>query len=182
MTKTIGSLAAVAFGTLALLGIAVSIAPIPSAGAKSDIENMKVYKGKSIKDLVERSVDGAVAWKTLMNVFVRLEETDRGTLFIPEFNESVSVLDGKEIEIQGFMFPLEPTTDIPDAGDHFLLSSIPASCPYFHVYGGQIIDVIASERVEFDEDDPIRIRGRLALLHENRDGLFYRMTEVRLVQ
>ena len=182
MTKTIGSLAAATFGALALLGFAVSIAWIPSAVAKSDIENITVYKGKTIKDLVEKSIDGAVAWKTLMNVFVRLEESDRGTLFIPEFNETVAALDGKEIEIQGFMFPLEPTTDIPDAEDHFLLSSIPASCPYFHVYGGQIIDVIAAEKVEFDEDDPIRIRGRLALLHENRDGLFYRMTEVRLVQ
>ncbi len=108
-------------------------------------------------------------------------DTKTETLFIPEFDQSVAALDGKEIEIEGFMFPLVPTTDIPDSGDHFLLSSIPASCPFFHIYGGQIIDVIAVDEIEFDEDEPVRLRGRLELLRDNTDGLFYRMTGVKMV-
>lgn len=182
MTKATCGLTVANLGTLAVLGFALVAAPSPPAAAKSDYENVKVYKDKTIKDLLEGSIDGAVSWKTLLKVHVRVQETDRGTLFIPEFGKSVAALEGKEIEIQGFMFPLVPTTDIPDAEDHFLLSSIPASCPYFHIYGGQIIDVIAAEKITFDEDNPVRIRGRLELLRENRDGLFYKMTGATMVQ
>jgi uncharacterized protein len=152
------------------------------ANAKNDIENQKVYGDKTIKDLVEKAPTGAVAWKTLQGVYVDVQETKAGTLFIPEFNPEISALDGKVIDIQGFMFPLVPTTDIPGSEDHFLLSSIPASCPYFHVYGGQIIEVVASRKIPFDEENPIRIRGKMTLLKDNTDGLFYKMTSVTLVK
>jgi len=167
-----------AFG---LTAFALSIAFSSPVAAKSDIENFKVYGDKTIKDLMEASRDGAVSWKTLQKVTVDIKDTKTETLFIPDFDQSVAVLDGKEIEIEGFMFPLVPTTDIPDSGDHFLLSSIPASCPYFHIYGGQIIDVIAVDEIEFDEDEPVRLKGRLELLRDNTDGLFYRMTGVKMV-
>jgi uncharacterized protein len=150
--------------------------------AKSDIENQKVYGDKTIKDLVEKAPAGAVAWKTLQGVYVDVKETKTGTLFIPEFNPAISALDGKIIEIQGFMFPLVPTTDIPGSEDHFLLSSIPASCPFFHIYGGQIIEVVASKKIPFDEENPVRIRGKMTLLKDNTDGLFYKMTAVTLVK
>ena len=164
-----------------LTAFALSIAFSSPVAAKSDIENFKVYGDKTIKDLMEASRDGAVSWKTLQKVTVDIKDTKTETLFIPDFDQSVAVLDGKEIVIEGFMFPLVPTTDIPDSGDHFLLSSIPASCPYFHIYGGQIIDVIAVDEIEFDEDEPVRLRGRLELLRDNTDGLFYRMTGVKMV-
>lgn len=152
------------------------------AGAKSDIENQKAYGDKTIKDLVEAAPKGAVSWKTLQGVYVDVKETKTETLFIPEFNPAISALDGKIIEIQGFMFPLVPTTDIPGSEDHFLLSSIPASCPYFHIYGGQIIEVVASKKIPFDEENPVRIKGKMTLLKENTDGLFYKMTAVTLVK
>lgn len=166
---------------LGLMALGLSFALPSLVTAQDDFENYKAYGDKTIKDLMEASRDGAVSWKTLQKVFVEVKETKTETLFIPEFDESIAVLDGKEIEIEGFMFPLVATTDIPDSGDHFLLSSIPASCPYFHIYGGQIIDVIAVNEIEFDEDDPVRLKGRLELLHDNTDGLFYRMTGVKMV-
>lgn len=161
--------------------LALSFVSTP-AGAKSDIENQKAYGDKTIKDLVEQAPKGAVAWKTLQGVYVDVKDTKTETLFIPEFNPEVSALDGKVIEIQGFMFPLVPTTDIPGSEDHFLLSSIPASCPYFHIYGGQIIEVIAAKKIPFSEEDPVRIRGKMTLLKANTDGLFYKMTAVTLVK
>lgn len=166
---------------LGLAAFALSTAFSSPVAAKSDIETFKVYGNMTVKDLMEASRDGAVSWKTLQKVTVDVKETKTETLFIPEFDQSVAALDGKEIVIEGFMFPLVPTTDIPDSGDHFLLSSIPASCPFFHIYGGQIIDVIAVDEIEFDEDEPVRLRGRLELLRDNTDGLFYRMTGVKMV-
>ena len=163
---------------IGLAAFALSIALPSPVTAKTDIENFKVYGDKTIKDLMEASRDGAVSWKTLQRVSVEVKETKTETLFIPDFDKSVAALDGKEIVIEGFMFPLVPTTDIPDTGDHFLLSSIPASCPFFHIYGGQIIEVIAVNEFEFDEDEPVRIKGRLELLRDNTDGLFYKMTGV----
>jgi len=162
--STASGLLTAMFGVLVLSMFIVSAALSQPATAKSSGENLD--KEKTLK----------VSWETLLRVHIQVEETKTDTLFIPEFDESVAALDGKNVEIQGFMFPLVPTTDIPDAEDHFLLSSIPASCPYFHIYGGQIIGVVAVEKVDFDEDNPVRIRGRLKLLRENRDGLFYKMT------
>ena len=167
---------------LMIAGALVLAALSTPASAKSDIENQKAYGDKTIKDLVEAAPKGAISWKTLQGVYVDVKETKTETLFIPEFNPEVSALDGKVIEIQGFMFPLVPTTDIPGSEDHFLLSSIPASCPFFHIYGGQVIEVIAAKKIPFSEEDPVRIRGKMTLLKANTDGLFYKMTAVTLVK
>lgn len=161
---------------------ALGIATAAQALAESDIENQKAYGDKTIKELVESAPKGAVSWKTLQGVYVDVQDTKTGTLYIPEFDKTVTTLDGKIIEIQGFMFPLVPTTDIPGSEDHFLLSSIPASCPFFHIYGGQIVEVVASKKIPFDEENPVRIRGKITLLKENTDGLFYKMTAATLVK
>ena len=181
MGKAFGIPRLLFIASLGLAGFAVFMVFGSPAVAKSDYENVKVYGDKTLKDLMEASRDGAVSWKTLQRVSVEVKDTKTETLFIPDFDKSVAALDGKEIEIEGFMFPLVPTTDIPDSGDHFLLSSIPASCPFFHIYGGQIIEGIAVNEFEFDEEDPVRIKGRLELLRQNTDGLFYKMTGVTLV-
>ena len=167
---------------LAMFGLGL----IPAWGAitakeEAAIENTVVYGGKTVKELITMAPAGAVSWKTLKGVYVDVKETKKALLFIPEFNAEVSALDGREIEIEGFVFPLTPTDDGADFQSRFLLSSLPPSCPYYHLYGmEQIIEVVAAKPVPF-VDDPVRIKGRFELLRDNRDGLFYKMTGARML-
>ncbi len=64
---------------------------------------------------MEASRDGAVSWKTVQRVTVDVKDTKTETLFIPDFDQSLAALDGKENEIEAFMYHLVPTTDIPDS-------------------------------------------------------------------
>lgn len=92
------------------------------------------------------------------------------------FPDSVRRLDGQEIRLSGFLFPLEQGR----AQQHFLLSAYPPSCnfclsggPYTHV------EVQSAEPVRFTYD-PIALRGTFELHERAEDGAAYRMQDAVL--
>jgi hypothetical protein len=95
----------------------------------------------------------------------------------PKFEKAVAALDGREIAIKGFMFPLE----MAEKQSRFLLSAYPPSCP-FCLPGepSQLIEVNCAKPVGFTYN-PVLIKGRLRVLRDDPYGLFYRMTDARLV-
>ena len=62
--RVTGDYVAAVLVALTLIVFADSASPVPPVGDGSEYENIKVYKDKTIKDLVEGSVDGSVSWKT----------------------------------------------------------------------------------------------------------------------
>lgn len=126
--------------------------------------------------------DGAVDW----DVFAAVKEhsfersfPDGSYTFIvkPEFTDAVRAMDGKEIRLMGYMFPLEPA----DQQARFLFGPYPPSCPFhYHVNSNQVIQVVADPPLTFTYD-PIALTGTLRLL-ESEDGLFYTFENAKLVK
>jgi hypothetical protein len=142
---------------------------------------------RTMLDYIEEFVDvpeGAIDWK----IFGATKEvaakgkTDDGydiEYTKPEFSPELKMLDGKEITVKGFMFPLEAE----EKQKLFLFGPFPVSCP-FHYHAGPslILQVNADENpVQFDYD-PVVITGTLELVPDDPEyNTFYRLKNARKV-
>lgn len=96
----------------------------------------------------------------------------------PEFQDDLKKLNGTEILIQGYMFPLDPE----EKQSLFLLGPFPVSCPFhYHVTPNLIIEVEARSPIRFSYE-PVNIKGKLELVpKDDENNVFYRLKEARLV-
>ena len=118
-------------------------------------------------------VNGAISWKTLAQV----EPVKRGGKMVAEFSKEILALDKQTVRICGFMMPLDMTAK----QQHFLLSAVPASCPFCMPAGPEaIVEVMSKRPVKFGFD-PIIMSGKLSLLKDDQAGMLYRMTDAESV-
>jgi hypothetical protein len=118
-------------------------------------------------------VNGAISWKTLAQV----EPMKRGGKMIPEFSKEILALDKQTVRICGFMMPLDMTAQ----QQHFLLSAVPASCPFCMPAGPEaIVEVVSQRPIKFGFD-PIIMSGKLSLLKDDQAGMLYRLTDAESV-
>jgi hypothetical protein len=119
------------------------------------------------KPLVERK--DIVSWKLLAEVEL-VKQKDR---YVPQFSQSVAVLDQKEVKLQGFMMPLE----MGDKQTHFVLSALPVTCAFCLPGGPEaLVEVKTKQPVKYSFD-PIVVRGRMSVLKDDPTGVFYRITD-----
>jgi hypothetical protein len=115
-----------------------------------------------------------LAWSLLAQVeLVRLKDR-----YVPQFSSNVEALDRKEVKLQGFMMPLQTG----DKQTHFVLSAMPASCPYC-LPGGpeQLVEVKSKTPVRYTLE-PMVLSGRFAVLKDEPSGVFYRLTDAVLTK
>ena len=122
------------------------------------------YDGKPLPEL-----KGVVSWKTLSQV-EPIKQKDR---FVPQFSNNITMLDKKEVKLQGFMMPL----DMGETQKRFILTSMPPSCA-FCLPGGpdQLVEVQAKAPVKYGFD-PIVLTGRFQVLRDDPMGLYYRLVD-----
>ncbi len=96
----------------------------------------------------------------------------------PIFTDELKKLDGQNILIQGYMFPLDPE----EKQSTFLLGPFPVSCPFhYHVTPNLIIEIHAAKRIAFSYD-PIKIRGRLELVPKDDEyNVFFRIQNANFI-
>jgi uncharacterized protein len=121
--------------------------------------------------------DGVVSWDTLNRLEVETEVLGplRAT-FTTSYSKEIEALDGKEVKLMGFLFPLEGGLE----HERFLLTAWPPSCPFCLPAGPtHMVEVFCEEPVEFTEG-AILMAGRFEVLHEDPSGLYYRLHGGRL--
>ncbi len=113
-----------------------------------------------------------VAWETLAQV--KLVRTD--ARFVPEFEQKVRSLDGKRIQVEGFMLPLEQATEQA----HFILSAFPVANCFYCMPGGPeaMIEVRLGGPIAFSYD-PLVVSGTLELLEDDPMGMYYRLVDAK---
>lgn len=95
----------------------------------------------------------------------------------PEYTDDIKQLDGKEVTLMGFMFPLEQAPK----QSNFLLGPYPMSCPFhYHVGPSLIIEVKSLEAVPFSYD-PITLKGTLAVRFNAETGVFYYLENAKVI-
>ncbi len=116
-----------------------------------------------------------VSWDVLAQV--KLTKADNK--FVPKFEAPVAQLQGQEIQIKGFMMPLEQATK----QQHFILSANPVQNCFYCLPGGpeSLVEVRTERPIEFSYD-PITIAGRLELLSDDPMGMYYRLADARAIR
>jgi len=118
--------------------------------------------------------EGVVSWKLLATVTTRVS----GNRVVPTFPDPVKALDGQTVKLQGFMLPLEPG----ERQSHFLLSAVPTTCSFCVPAGPEgLVEVRTRTPVRYTVD-AVTLEGRLAVLTNDRYGLFYRLSEAAEVR
>jgi len=114
-------------------------------------------------------VKGVVSWKTLGQVEL-VKVKDR---VVPQFSDGVLKMNATEVKLQGFMMPLE----MGDKQKHFVLTAMPQTCS-FCLPGGpeSLVEVRTKTPVKYTFE-PVLLSGKLAVLKDDANGLYYRLTE-----
>lgn len=112
--------------------------------------------------------EDVVAWSVLTDVKTQL----RNRRIVPVYPMAVMALNHKTQRVQGFMLPL-------DAGEqqrHFLLTSVPPSCPFCTPGGPEsMIEVRTRAPVKYSLSAVV-VEGTFVVLMDDPTGLYYRMT------
>ncbi len=166
MRTVLATLAAAAFA----LGAQAQTKPgthVPPPGSKFGAD-----PAAAAKPLPERK--DVVSWKLLAQVeLVKLKDR-----YAPQYAAAVAALDKKEVKLQGFIMPLQ----MGDQQSHFVLTAMPQSCA-FCVPGGpeQMVEVKTRRPVAYGFE-PVVLSGRLEVLKDDPNGLFYRLTDAVLAK
>lgn len=142
----------------------------------------------TLQDYIEDYVDlpkGATDWKLLGTAKENIIQgkTEDGLDFgyvKPEFTPEIQALDGQEITLKGYMFPL----DQGDDQSLFLFGPFPLTCPFqYHVGPSLVVEVHAQEHPIAFNYEAITIKGIFEVVPEDRDySVFYRLQNASLVQ
>lgn len=121
------------------------------------------------------STSEKLKWETLINV----EWVWEDGFYQAIFNESQKELDGKEMIVEGFMFPLEYTRK----HRNFLISSSPMSDCYFCGPGEaeSMVFVKAAEDVD-QTNGPLKMKGTFRLVSDASMGVIYELEDARVVK
>jgi uncharacterized protein len=152
-----------AVGTAAAQSPAAPVLSPPIAGSGAGYHDPR----SAFKPLQER--EGVVSWALLSSVTAKTEKNK----IVPVFPPAVQALNNKPVKVQGFMLPLEPG----ERQFHFLLSAVPTTCSFCVPAGPEgLIEVRTSTPVKYTVD-AITVQGRMAVLRDDKYGLFYRVVD-----
>lgn len=152
-------------------------------------ETMDGEKTMTVQDYIRNSIDdyidvpkGALDWKLfgLTKEILIDTKTDDGydlRYSQPDFPPDLKALDGQEIKIKGYMFPLEGN----EKQKLFLFGPFPLTCPFqYHVGPPLVLEVHADKHPVKFNYEPITLTGRLELVADDPDyNVFYRLNEAK---
>lgn len=132
-------------------------------------------------DLPEDALDWKILGQTKQNeVTIPSDEGYDITYSKPEFTPQVKALDGKNIIIKGYMFPL----DHAEMQSKFLFGPFPMGCPFhYHVGPSLVIEAHTESKPILFDYEPITIEGKLELVYDDwENNVFYRLQNTRLIK
>ncbi|MDR9366660.1 MAG: DUF3299 domain-containing protein [Balneolaceae bacterium] len=125
---------------------------------------------------VETGNSPKISWDTLSKINWVIVKGNYEAVFTDEIKK----IDGKTVEIQGFMFPLRIDSE---GGEEFLLTSNPVSGCFYCVPGSSnsLVMVYPEEKIEY-QFDPVVLVGTFELVPDDFYGLVYQLKNVELKQ
>ena len=120
-------------------------------------------------------------WKTLGKITFRkqYDELLGFKVDIPVFSEDVVKLEGKEIELKGYIIPTEGYKSHTE----FVFSAFPYNMCFFCGGAGPetVLEVLAAEPIKYSAE-AVTIKGKLSLNDEDINKLIYGLSDVVLVK
>ncbi len=158
-----------------------------SLGMAATLEKGADAPTRTLEDYIKEYVDvppGATDWKVFgktRQIDVRGKTSDGYDFqyYKPKFTREVTALDGRQVTVKGFMFPLDAT----EKQKLFLIGPFPINCPFqYHVGPSLVIEVHTDKHPVQFSYDPIVITGTLQLVAKDpENNTFYRLLDAKQV-
>ena len=123
--------------------------------------------------------EGVTPWDVLGKTAVIFGEEDGQETVTTIVPPEVARLDGTDVSVIGYMVPIDAEPEI----QHVLLAELPADCPFClagAVDWSRMVEVSLAEPVAW-HDEPVILAGRLEVVHNDPDGVVYRLHAARLL-
>ena len=120
---------------------------------------------------------GAVGWDVLASTRGVNHDVGGFTMLAPVFPAAVRALDGRTVRVPGYMYPMSTTPK----QTRYLLMAYPPSCPFCLEIGPAYFVEVRPGAPEATTAEAILVEGKLALLQEDADNLFYRLSDARSI-
>ena len=120
-------------------------------------------------------------WKTLAKVTFRKEmDTDLGfKVDVPVFAKEVKMLEGKTVEVRGYVLPTEGYK----SQKRFMFSSLPYNvCFFCGGAGPETVMEVTSKQGIAVSNEPIILRGKLQLNSGDVNKLMYALIDAEVVK
>jgi hypothetical protein len=168
--------------SLLAIGVAAFGAGVAQAFSKEQLQDSGLIDPSeipSVHNTLYQVPDGVVGWDTLGKLDVRTEViAPLRAIFHTDYSAEIKALDGRDVKLMGFIFPLEGGLE----HERFLLTAWPPSCPFCLPAGpSQMVEVFCEEPIEFTEG-AILMAGRFELLEDDPSGMYYRMHDAEEVE
>jgi uncharacterized protein len=138
-------------------------------------KNPPIDPAAAYRELIPAAPVGAVSWETLEKTTVAVDESSKDGVARPRFPDEIAALDGKEIRVKGYVFPLDQAVRL----SRFLLTAYPPDCPFCLPAGATQMIFVECARPLESPKDAVVVAGRLQLLRNTSDGLLYKMSGAR---
>lgn len=120
-------------------------------------------------------------WKTLGKITYKkkYDELLGFKIDYPVFSEPILKLEGKEVELKGYIIPVEGYKSHKE----FIFSAFPYNMCFFCGGAGPetVMEVEATEGIEYSAEQ-VRIKGKLTLNADDINRLMYILTDAVLVE
>lgn len=126
-------------------------------------------------DIDDPTVSPDPLWAMLATT--TLSQTPPDYAYRPSHPPAVLALVGREIQVAGFIAPLE----MGHEAAHFILSRYSPDCPYCpQGQPNEIIEVRAARPIRQQSKDLVHLKGRFALQDNGQIGLIFRLGDAGL--
>lgn len=116
-------------------------------------------------------------WSTLSKLEYTKSTDEYGEIYVPKFGEPIRALEGKEIELSGYIIPFEGMFE----PDHLIISSVPVASCFFCGGAGpeSVAEVYLKEPVKYTAKK-VTVTGKLTLNDSDVDQLMYILKDATL--
>ncbi|MDR9367244.1 MAG: DUF3299 domain-containing protein [Balneolaceae bacterium] len=122
-----------------------------------------------------QNIPNAVTWDVLKKVKWEID-SNRGT-YIPNFDQEVEKLDGKEITVKGYLYPLGYGSENPE----FLFTPYPVNGCFYCVPGSaETMIHLPETKLEKVPLTRVTVKGKFHLLRDSPYGLIYKITDTKI--
>ncbi len=140
-----------------------------TASININIISLNIHNFAALPEL-----ESGVKWSELMEA--NLDYADNK--LIASFPGSLVQQEGKEVNMVGYMTPLDTDTK----QRHFLLTSSPPSC-FFHFPGGPagVVEVFSEDGID-SSWSAVKLTGKLVLVEASETGIIYQLEGATLME
>jgi hypothetical protein len=123
---------------------------------------------------------GNSIWKTLAKITYKkqYDELMGFKIDIPVFSDDIKALEGKEIEVKGYIIPVEGYK----SHNEFIFSAFPYNMCFFCGGAGPetVMEVVSTDPVKYTAEQ-IVLKGKLSLNSDDINRLMFQLTDAKLI-